>query len=110
LLGYCWAILLDMGGDTTCHYYTQGVVWIDQSNFEVLRLHTDLLAALPAIALQELRTDLKFEEIRIPERNLSLWMPSDVEITWRSDNLAAAELHRYSDYKLFTASSRIVLP
>lgn len=97
-------------GRVSCRYFMQGVVWIDQSIFQIVRLQTDLQAALPDIHLTRLRSEVSFNEIRIPERNLSLWMPSVVTISWETKEQAAVELHRYSNYKLFTATSRIVLP
>ena len=42
--------------------------------------------------------------------NYTLWLPDDVEIRWVSRDQAGAERHKYSDYRLFGATSRIVLP
>jgi hypothetical protein len=97
-------------GSVSCRYFMQGVVWIDQSIFQIVRLETDLQAAVPELHLTRLRSEVSFSEIRIAERNLSLWMPSVVTISWETKEQAAMELHRYSNYKLFTATSRIVLP
>jgi hypothetical protein len=97
-------------GNTTCEYLSQGIVWIDETIFQIVRLQSDLLAPVSELQLTRLRSELTFAEIRIPERNLSLWMPKDVLLSWQMKDQAAAELHRYSDYKLFTATSRIILP
>ncbi len=97
-------------GGTNCRYYSQGIVWIDQSNFQVMRLHSDLLQALPDIHLVTLRSELTIGEIRIPEKNLSLWMPKDVVLSWQTTEQSAEERHRYSNYRLLTATSRIILP
>lgn len=93
-----------------CSFFTQGVIWIDESMFQVVRLETDLLTPLPGIELKRLRSELSFSEVRIPERNLMLWLPSQVEISWMMNDLVGGELHRYSKYKLFTATSRMVIP
>jgi hypothetical protein len=97
-------------GGTTCRYYAQGVLWIDQTIFQIVRLQSDLLSPLPDIRLTQLRSELDFSEIRIPERNLSLWMPQNVMLSWATTEQAAMELHRYSNYRLFMATSHIVLP
>jgi hypothetical protein len=97
-------------GGTSCRYYSQGVLWIDQTIFQIVRLQSDLLAPLPDIHLTQLRSELNFNEIRIPERNLSLWMPQNVMLSWVTAEQAAMELHRYSNYRLFMATSHIVLP
>ena len=94
----------------SCPYFMQGVIWIDQSLFQIVGLQTDLLYPIPGLRLKRLRSELHFSEIHIPERNLTLWMPSDVEISWETKDTASAELHRYSNYRIFGATSRIILP
>ena len=95
-------------GGTTCSYFMQGVVWIDPSIFQMTRLQTDLLAPLSGFHQKKLRSEVDFGEVRIPARNLTVWMPSKVEISWEMDNQAGAELHKYSDYRLFGSTSRIL--
>ena len=97
-------------GDDACRYYIQGILWIDQSAFEIVRLQTDLIAPLTGVHLDRLRSDLRFSEVKIPTRNLTLWMPSDVKISWQGKDSAGMEIHRYSNYRLFAATSRIILP
>ena len=93
-----------------CSYLMQGVVWIDESMFQIVRMQTDLLAPLPEWNLTKLNSTVSFGEVRIAERNLTLWMPDEVEIRWLSKDQAGLERHKYSDYRLFGATSRIVLP
>jgi hypothetical protein len=101
---------ISMAGSSPCSYLMQGVVWIDEAMFQVVRVQTDLLAPLPDLNLTKLYSTVSFAEVRIAERNLTLWMPDDVEIRWLALDQAGAERHRYSDYRLFGATSRIVLP
>ena len=96
--------------NNACRYLVQGILWIDQSLFEIVRLRTDLLAPLTAMRLTQLRSELRFSEVKIPARNLILWMPSEVKIFWQGKDDAGLELHRYSNYRLFGATSRIILP
>jgi hypothetical protein len=98
-----------MGNTNGCRYLVQGILWIDESFFEIVRLRTDLLAPLPELHLTQLRSELRFSEVKIPARDLTLWMPSEVRISWHTNNDAGMELHRYSNYRLFAATSRIVL-
>jgi tetratricopeptide (TPR) repeat protein len=92
-----------------CSTFSQGLAWIDQSTFQIVRMQTDLLAPLPGIELNELRSLLNYGEVKIPRLNLSLWLPSDVETTWISGDHTGDETHRYSNYKLF-ASTVTILP
>jgi hypothetical protein len=100
---------ISMGGPA-CSYLMQGVVWIDEAVFQIVRVQTDLLAPLPGIHVTELRSEVSFGEVRIPERDLTLWMPSDVSINWVSKDQVGEERHKYTNYRLFGATSRIVLP
>ncbi len=97
-------------GADACRYFIQGILWIDQSFFQIVRIQTDLLSPLTGVHLNQLRSELRFGEVKIPTRNLTLWMPSDVKISWQGKDSAGMELHRYSNYRLFAATSRIILP
>jgi hypothetical protein len=94
----------------TCSYLQQGIVWIDEQASQIVRLQTDLLKPLTDFRMMKLYSGLTFGEVRIAERNLTLWMPSEVEIRWTSKQQAGVERHKYTDYRLFGATSRIVLP
>jgi hypothetical protein len=100
---------ITMGGGT-CSYLQQGLVWIDEEAAQIVRLETDLLKPLTDFHLTKLYSSVTFGEVRIPEKNLTLWMPNEVQIRWQSKEQAGAERHKYSDYRLFGATSRIVLP
>ncbi len=90
--------------------FIQGIVWIDETTFQIVRLQTDLLAPLPSIQLQVINTDIRFSEIHIPQLDGSVWLPKEVAILWGMRGIASGELHLYSKYRLFHATSRIVLP
>ena len=90
-----------------CSTFLQGVAWIDQSTFRIIRMQTDLLFPLASMHLDQLRSTVNYSEVKILQHDLSLWLPSNVEIVWRTANQAGGERHRYSDYKLFEATSTI---
>ena len=88
-----------------CSTSIQGIAWIDKSTFRIVRMQTDLLSPLPVIQLNELRSVLDYGEVKIPERNLLLWLPRDVDIKWRVAGRAGEEFHTYSNYRLFAGTS-----
>ena len=91
-----------------CSTPLQGVVWIDQSTFQIVRMQTDLLAPLPGIELNQLRSILSYGPVKIAGLKLLQWLPSDVETTWQTTNRAGEESHIYSHYRLFQSTARIL--
>jgi hypothetical protein len=89
-------------------FFFQGIAWIDQSTFDVVRLRTDLLSPLPSVNLQQMTTELRFRSVRIHGFGTVLWLPSEVLIdTVRSDSIFE-ELHQYSGYRFFHAESKLL--
>jgi hypothetical protein len=86
----------------------QGVAWIDQETYKIVRIRTDVLAPLPKIKLWQATSTVSFGEVEIPKFDARLWLPKTVEITWDLGGNRLGELHRYSNYRLFVATSRIV--
>jgi len=93
-----------------CSTSIQGIAWIDESTFQIVRMQTDLLSPQPAIQLNQLRSVINYSEVKIPERNLLLWLPKDVEVTWQAADRAGEELHTYSKYRLFASTVTILPP
>jgi hypothetical protein len=98
----------------SCSTLLQGLAWIDQSTFQIVRLQTDLLAPLtgdsinndPPLLLS--RRVLDFGKVNIPQRNLTLWLPKVTDITWQKGENRYEERHEYSDFRLFDVTSTIV--
>lgn len=86
----------------------QGVVWIDQETYKIVRIRTDLLGALPSIKLWQATSTVNYSQVEIPKFDTPLWLPRTVEIGWDLGGNRLGELHRYSKYRLFTVTSRIV--
>jgi len=97
-------------GGNDCRFYSQGVAWIDAAAAQIVRLQTDLLTPVPAVGMKRLRSEIDFNTVNIARANLTLWMPKSVEVSWESTDQAGAELHKYSKYRLFRATSRVVMP
>ena len=69
-------------------FFFQGIVWIDQSTFDVVRLRTDLLSPVPSVNLLQMTTELHFHSVHIHGFGASLWLPSEVVIrTTQTDNI-----------------------
>ena len=89
-------------------FYYQGVLWVDQSTFDIVRLRTDLLTALPDLNLRQLTTELSFRLVHIGGMDAEFWLPSGVSISSDQGGGPTDENHRYSDYHLYHATTRIL--
>jgi hypothetical protein len=91
-------------------FYYQGVLWVDQSTFDVVMLRTDLLDALPDLHLTQLTTELSFRLVHIHDSDAEFWLPNELSISSDQGAGPAEESHRYSDYHLYRSTARIVPP
>jgi hypothetical protein len=106
-------------GDESFPMLHQGIAWIDESTFRILRLRTDLLAPQPEAQLEKLTTTVDFAEVRIPHSKLRLWLPRMAVVEWKtiprnsvdlSPTVASGrylERHLYSHYHLYQVEVKI---
>ncbi len=83
----------------------QGLVWIDPEIYQIIRMHVELLAPRYDLEIASQTTDMWMSEVLLGPQSRSYWMPREVVVTneWRS--FIYRNLHRYSDYRLFTVES-----
>lgn len=93
---------------TTCLF--QGVAWIDESSFRILRLRTDLLAPVPEVGLHKMSTVVTFGPARITQVPDPLWLPVKAEVTAVIGSYFYRNIHSYSGYKLFRSQVRFLPP
>lgn len=79
----------------------QGIAWVDQSDFRIVRLHTDLLAPLPEKNLLKQTADIVFGPVEISQANLHLWLPAHVDFAMEANSQFFHEQHKYLDYRLY---------
>jgi hypothetical protein len=88
--------------------YLQGMAWVDPSDFRIMRLRTDLLFPLPEASLHRLTADVQFALTRIEQVPSPLSLPREVSVTSTVGGVTISEIHKYSNYHLFRAHSKIV--
>jgi hypothetical protein len=84
----------------------QGLVWLDPGNFEILRMRTDLLARRTDIGLTRQTSEIWFSEVRFQSVPQSFWLPREVVVTSESSGWLFRNVHRYSDYRVFTVEAQ----
>ncbi len=85
----------------------QGIAWIDAASCQIVRMQTDLLAPRQDVGLDRQTTELTFDIVRLPGVSSALRLPREVVVTSESQGRVFRNIHRYWDYKLFTAESTI---
>jgi hypothetical protein len=94
----------------TVPMFLQGVAWIDQTDFTIVGLRTDLLAPQPEVSIQRQTASILFGPVRIPTLDLTLWLPQAVRVEMESRGQIFEERHKYSKYRLYRATTKIILP
>lgn len=99
--------------------WVQGIAWIDQQSFQILRMRTDLLEPLFPNASRRRHdqakdyrqtTEITLVETRLLDVPHPLWLPSEVNVRISFSGVEFHNKHRYRNYQRFRASSRILTP
>ena len=100
------------------HILVQGIAWIDKSNFQIVRMRTDLLAPRWDVGLNQQTTEVTLSKVQLADVAAPLWLPSSVKVyvEFTTHNGAVDEFfelsykneHRYSDYQRYRVSAKVV--
>ncbi len=79
----------------------QGVAWIEQESFRILRMRTDLLKPQREVRLVRQTTEIRYSPIQFKELESALWLPKDAVVTVEWKGKTFRNSHSYSAFKLF---------
>jgi hypothetical protein len=85
----------------------QGILWVDKSNFQILRMRSDLLAPNREIRLDRLTTDVTLGEVRLQDVPDPLWLPSHADVYIEIVGQKYRNMHHYQDYRRYRVSVKI---
>jgi hypothetical protein len=85
---------------------SQGLAWIHPDSYRLLSMTTGLMgifAAQPVVLA--LKTKIWFDIVNFPSATLAFSLPAQVEVSirWREGNYR--NVHRYSDYRMFSVET-----
>jgi hypothetical protein len=83
----------------------QGVAWIRSSDYQILRIRTDLRAPLPP--LEGVTTRVLYANTEFQGSPIALWLPREVEVKVGLGDYEFSNRHKYSDYRMFRVKSVI---
>jgi hypothetical protein len=86
--------------------FVQGLVWVDTSTYQILRLKTDLLNPLPQIRLNKQTTEIDFQKVQFNGLEQGFWLPREVTVTldWSGQHLR--NQHEYSNFKVYKVEQK----
>jgi len=93
-------------GQTLPIYY-QGIAWVEESDFHIVHLRSDLLGPLRDVHLQRLTADIYFGETQVAQTE-PLWLPQKVVVTVDVSGQVFREQHVYSDYRAYLVKTKII--
>ena len=83
----------------------KGRAWISSTNYQILRVETDLIEPIAAIRLERAHTAITYQSIEFRKRNLQLWLPQSADIYLDFRGHRSCDRHRFSDFKLFVVAA-----
>ena len=97
-------------GHSAVQMLVQGVAWVDKSNFQIIKIQTDLLAPRPEVGLDRQTTEVTLSEVRLRGIASSLWLPKVVKVDIRFYGLNFRNEHQYANYRQYRVSSKMIFP
>jgi hypothetical protein len=100
-------VMKGMGGKHDVEMLTQGILWIDKKNFQILRELTDLLTPNAELRLSQSTTDVTFSQFQRQNTPAPLWLPNDVAVFLEINGEKYRNLHHYSNYRRYQVAVKI---
>jgi len=88
-------------GEHSAVILVQGLAWIDEQSFHILKLETWLLAPRSDIGLESQNTTLNYAPIVPAGMKNILWLPREVTVQVHYHDVFIRNTHRYTGFKLF---------
>jgi hypothetical protein len=88
-------------GNQSAAILVQGLAWIDERSFHVVKIETWLLAPRNDIGLESQDTTVNYLSILPAGLKSALWLPAEVTVLVHYRNVFVRNTHRYSRFKLF---------
>lgn len=105
-------------GGAPAHMLVQGIAWIDKSDFQIVRMRTDMLAPRKDVGLNQQTTEVTLTKVQLVDVATPLWLPSSVKVyveftTHNGDvdeffELSYRNEHKYTDYQRYRVSAKVV--
>lgn len=94
-------------GDAMYSNFLKGMAWIDQQNYQIVHLETDILKPVPAVRQMTEHQVLHCGPVQFEQKKLKLWLSLEAEIYLDMNGRDFHHRHTYGDYRVFSADWRV---
>jgi hypothetical protein len=94
-------------GEAIVDTLTQGILWVDKKDFQIIRMRSDLLEPNRQIQLDQLTTDETFGEVQLQDVANPVWLPSDVNVYMEINKRKFRNEHHYTNYRRYRVTVKI---
>jgi hypothetical protein len=102
--------VMRIAGETQADMLTQGILWVDKNNFQIIRVRSDLLVRQNEIGLDQLTTEVMFSGVQLQDVSNPLWLPVDVDVSMEIGKHKFHNVHHYTNYRRYRVSVKIGNP
>lgn len=83
----------------------EGTAWVDRRTGDIQRIRAGLVSSMADIGLVNLLTDVEYRGITFQADPRPYWLPVSAVITVETPRQRWRNVHRFTDYKLFSVST-----
>jgi hypothetical protein len=83
----------------------QGIAWADATDYQIIRMRTDLLRPLSKLRLSRQTTQIQYVEVHFKDAPSGLWLPQVVTVTVEWKGKTFRNSHTYSNFKRFNVAT-----
>jgi tetratricopeptide (TPR) repeat protein len=84
----------------------KGRAWITADKFQIVRIESDMVSAMPEIRLLSEHQVVEYGPIRFEQKNTSLWLPKSAEIYFDFRGHRYYRRHSFDRYMLFSVDEK----
>ena len=80
----------------------KGRAWVAADTYEVVRIETDLMEPIPAIALESEHLAIDYQPVKFQKRDVQLWLPESADLYLDYRGHRYHHRHSFSNFLLFS--------
>jgi len=84
----------------------RGRAWILADSYQVARLESDLVNAIPEVRLRLQHEDIEYRPVKFSDGKVEIWLPSTCKFYMDFHGHRFYRLHRFTDFQLFSVNVR----